>query len=234
MILPLLKDKGLECIGRFYSLYRGMVIDNKDPLKLNRLKIHVPDIGSNYELDWAFPRNQSGNMISGFKYLTPKVGSIVWVEFKNGDPLYPIWSYHGWAIGEVPKELQDTDTMGIVTPSNHKIYLKDVEGILHLSISNGKEDIFTLEINKDTLNISGKAINLLEAKYGIPLSDKITEKLNTLESSINTLKDLISQSAANVKPNDGGASAFAILSQFSSQKLDKTLISDIENPNIKQ
>lgn len=233
MILSLLQDKGLEGIGRFYSLYRGIVLDNKDPNNLNRLKIWVPEIG-NYELDWAFPRNHAGGLVHGFKYLTPKIGSIVWVEFENGDPVYPVWSYHGWAIGEVPEELKDTDTMGIVTPSNHKIYLKDVEGILHISISDGKEDLFTLDINKDTLSISGKAINLLEAKYGIPLSDKVTEKLNTLESSINTLKDLITKSASSVKPNDGGASAFAILSQFSSGKLTQTKISDIENPNIKQ
>lgn len=233
-MLSIIQDRGLEAIGRFYSAYRGVVIDDKDPDNLGRLKVVVPELALE-ELDWAFPKGVHGGINSGFKYLTPKVGSIVWVEFKNGDMLYPIWSYHGWALGEMPEDLKDNDTLGIVTPNRHKLLLKDKEGILELQISNEKgEPLFSCIINKDTMTITGKAINLLDAQYGIPLSDKVTEKLNNLEKQITTLKSAITSASASVKPNDGGASAFATLSAKFSGDVELTKIEDIANPNIKQ
>lgn len=234
MIGSIIQDRGLEAFGRFYSSYRGIVVDDKDPDNLGRLKVVVPEISLDRP-DWAFPKGIHGGIDNGFKYLTPKIGSIVWVEFKNGDLLYPIWSYHGWAKGEIPEELKDNDTLGIVTPGNHKIILKDKEGILYISLSNKEgEEVFSCTVDKGVLTLKGDSINLLDAVHGIPLVDKLVEKLNTLESQLNDLKTKITAATTSVKPGDGGASAFAILSQFSTSTLTPTKISDIENPKIKQ
>ena len=95
MSLVYLRENGLEGIGRFYSTYRGIVINNEDPLKLNRLQIEVPDITQT--LVWAYPKGQPGPLQSGAKYLTPEINDVVFVEFQSGDPNYPLWSYCGWA-----------------------------------------------------------------------------------------------------------------------------------------
>lgn len=234
IIGSIIQDRGLEALGRFYSSYRGVVIDDQDPDNLGRLKVLVPEISLDRP-DWAFPKGLHGGIDNGFKYLTPKVGSIVWVEFKNGDLLYPIWSYHGWAKGEMPDDLKDNDTMGIVTPGNHKIILNDNEGILYISISDAEgKEVFSFTINRGKLTIKGETLDLLDANHGIPLVDKLVEKLNTLENQMNDLKEKILTATSSVKPSDGGASAFAVLSQFSSGRLTPTKISDIENPKIKQ
>lgn len=75
MSLVYLRENGLEGIGRFYSTYRGIVINNEDPLKLNRLQIEVPDITQT--LVWAYPKGQPGPLQSGAKYLTPEINDVV-------------------------------------------------------------------------------------------------------------------------------------------------------------
>lgn len=234
--LGIIQERGLEALGRFYSIYRAVVIDNKDPDSLNRLKLVIPEVTQDEVSDWAFPRNQCGNIKSGFKYLTPKIGSVVLVEFKNGDPLYPIWSYCGWALGEIPDDLKDTESVGIVTPSGHKVVLNDTNGTFNLSMyDSNRNDIFSINIVDGNLTIKGKYIELLKGDYGIPLSDKLVEKLNNIENDLNTLKQTFTESVANVKPADGGASIMSyIVSKYSTSIIKKTSISDIENQNVKQ
>ena len=123
MSLVYLRENGLEGIGRFYSTYRGIVINNEDPLKLNRLQIEVPDITQT--LVWAYPKGQPGPLQSGAKYLTPEINDVVFVEFQSGDPNYPLWSYCGWAKTQVPPELEKKEVIGIVTPNGNKIFLDD-------------------------------------------------------------------------------------------------------------
>ena len=41
----LITDEGLEGLGRYYSVYRGIVIDNDDVEKhMNRVKVCVPEV----------------------------------------------------------------------------------------------------------------------------------------------------------------------------------------------
>ena len=78
--------------NKFYGgIYQGVVVDNKDPKKRNRLKIRVPNLhGSNEELPWALP-----GMSFGCTPPYPK-GTTVWVMFQNGDPKFPV--YLGYLI----------------------------------------------------------------------------------------------------------------------------------------
>lgn len=235
-ILEIIQERGLEAIGRYYSKYRAIVVDNNDPENRNRLKVVVPEITQDIS-DWANPVNQLGEVDSGFKLLTPKVGSIVWVEYKNGDPLYPLWSYHGWAVDEIPDELRDLNSLGIVTFHNHKIIINDDKGILKLIISdlsNPSKETFSLVINKDTLSIKGKKIILLEENFGIPLTDKLVERINILEKEINKLRSLFKSSLSQVKPQDGGLSLMNYIYNNFNNDLTETRIEDIENKNITQ
>lgn len=71
---------------RFYGVYRGIVVDTTDPLKLKRLKLKVPQILSEAETDWAWPIESPG-----VETVLPNVGQGIWVQFEGGDPSYPIW-----------------------------------------------------------------------------------------------------------------------------------------------
>jgi len=71
---------------RFYGVYRGIVVDNKDPEGLFRLKLKIPQVLYDQISDWVWASFQPG---SG--NITPPVDSGVFVMFEGGDPSFPIW-----------------------------------------------------------------------------------------------------------------------------------------------
>jgi uncharacterized protein involved in type VI secretion and phage assembly len=87
---------------KYYGKYRGMVINNIDPLQIGRLMVQVPDIGGLIPSSWAMPCFPlSGKQMGA--YMIPQIGAGVWVEFEQGNPDYPIWSgcWYG-SVAEVP------------------------------------------------------------------------------------------------------------------------------------
>ncbi len=87
---------------KYYGKYRGMVLNNIDPLQIGRLMVQVPDIGGVIPSSWAMPCFPvSGKQMGA--YMIPQIGAGVWVEFEQGNPDYPIWSgcWYGSAA-EVP------------------------------------------------------------------------------------------------------------------------------------
>jgi hypothetical protein len=89
--------------GRYFGKYRGLVKDNKDPLKLGRVQATVPAIPG-MTVNWALPCAPYAGDQVGF-YTIPPVGALVWIEFEGGDPTYPIWSGCFWNTGQVPTEV---------------------------------------------------------------------------------------------------------------------------------
>ena len=87
---------------KHYGKYRGMVINNIDPLQIGRLLVQVPDIGGLIPSSWAMPCFPIAGKQMG-AYMIPQIGAGVWVEFEQGDQDYPIWSgcWYGSAA-EVP------------------------------------------------------------------------------------------------------------------------------------
>lgn len=248
MSLQYLREEGLEGIGRYYSIYRGLVIDNKDPDSLNRLKVEVPEITRN--LVWAFPKSQAGNLKSGQKYLTPNIGDVVFIEFETGDPNFPIWSYCGWAKGQIPPELESLSRYGIITPNGNKIILDDETNEVKISfrVSENEFHTFTVSPNKidiqsptpieitsekDT-NINGENIILNKGKIGTTMTDKLLQRINALENDINSLKDALKIAMSSAVPQDGGKAAFSSMSGYFSSKLTLTTMEDIEHKTVKQ
>jgi uncharacterized protein involved in type VI secretion and phage assembly len=87
---------------KFYGKYRGTVLDNIDPLETGRLLVQVPDVSGELPSTWALPCLPFAGPGSGF-YAVPPIGSIVWVEFEQGDPDYPVWTGCFWgSSAEVP------------------------------------------------------------------------------------------------------------------------------------
>lgn len=92
----------MDIIKRLHGAYRAVVVDNKDPDHLRRIKVRVSTTGtSSLEptiTNWVWP------MISTKR--PPAIGSGVYVFYVGGDPEYPVW------IGEFGSEPQGVFTYG--------------------------------------------------------------------------------------------------------------------------
>lgn len=72
---------------RYYGIYRGKVVNNKDPQKKRRLSVQVPGVLFSQSTSWAWPME-----VASTKTEVPNVGQGVWVMFEAGDPSFPVWS----------------------------------------------------------------------------------------------------------------------------------------------
>ena len=99
---------------RYFGKYRGMVINNIDPMQMGRLMVQVPDISGLIPSTWAMPCFPVTGKQMGV-WVLPLIGSGVWVEFEQGDPDYPIW------VGCFPGSAADVPALALagnpVSPS---------------------------------------------------------------------------------------------------------------------
>ena len=90
-----------EC-EKYYGKYRGVVLNNIDPLQQGRLLVQVTDVTSLAPATWAMPCVPVGGLQGGMVAL-PVIGSGVWVEFEQGDAERPVWVGSFWgSAAEVP------------------------------------------------------------------------------------------------------------------------------------
>jgi hypothetical protein len=68
----------------YHGIYRGVVVNNTDPMMQGRLKIAIPSV-SNMESGWAMPCRPYNSTTA------PPVGTQVWVMFENANFSYPVW-----------------------------------------------------------------------------------------------------------------------------------------------
>lgn len=193
-LVRVIQEQGLEATGRFYSIYTGFVEDNDDPLQMNRLKVSIPSVMGGIT-QWALAYGWPGNFNCGLKFLTPQVGDLVYVIFEFGNPDKPLWTYNGWGEGEIPQELANPNVMGIVTPNGNIITLNDETGDLSVrvagSIFNQVTGDFVVQC-QEAVCIGGKrgtAINDGE-NGGVININQLTDKLNKLQSELETLRSL--------------------------------------------
>jgi uncharacterized protein involved in type VI secretion and phage assembly len=159
---------------KYYGKYRGMVVNNVDPLQIGRLQVQVPDVAGLIPSSWAMPCFPFTGKQMGM-WALPQIGTGVWVEFEQGDPDYPIWSgcWFGSAA-EVPvlalaappavpnvvlqTQAQNTLMISDVPGPTGGILLKTTTGAMisvndtGITISNGKGATITL--TGPTVNIN--------------------------------------------------------------------------------
>jgi hypothetical protein len=155
---------------RYYGKYRGLVINNIDPLQIGRIIAQVSDVLGEAPSSWAMPCVPAAGIQAGC-FIVPPIGSEVWIEFEQGDSDYPIWTGGFWGtVGEVPIfatappaippgqniVLQTTgENMVLIsdaapTPATGGIILKSVSGAMivvnetGIYISNGQGATITL------------------------------------------------------------------------------------------
>ncbi len=89
-------------LQHFYGKYRGLVIDNVDPLQMGRILAQVPDVFGEAPSSWAMPCVPAAGIQAGC-FIVPPIGSQVWMEFEQGNADYPIWVGGFWGlVADVP------------------------------------------------------------------------------------------------------------------------------------
>ncbi len=117
---------------RFYGKYRGVVLNNIDPLQQGRLQVQVPDVAGLAPATWAMPCVPIAGPQNGM-VAPPMIGSGVWVEFEQGDPDHPIWVGCFWgSAAEVPALALATppglSAITLQTPLQNGLTISDLPG----------------------------------------------------------------------------------------------------------
>lgn len=140
---------GLEGVKKFYGAYRGIVLDNKDPLESGRVLAYCPEVGhelGNYPKVWIDPVLLGAGDDRGLLSV-PEIGDSVRVLFCTGNTGLPI-AYLGGRFGgaiEVPVELEYSasgypECKGFVTRMGHAVWLSDEPGSEEINITWHKAD----------------------------------------------------------------------------------------------
>ncbi len=153
---------------QFFGKYRGMVLDNDDPLHLGRVRVSVPAVFGEGQDSWAMPCVPFAGKGVGW-YVIPDEGAQVWVEFEGGDPNRPIWTGCFWGDDELP-----TDS----APAKTKV-LRWADGMTLTAIVESGSKKLTLEV--------GDSLKLVFDSHGIELSNgQMSVKLESSKVSVNS------------------------------------------------
>ncbi|MFV0665006.1 phage baseplate assembly protein V [Denitromonas sp.] len=117
---------------KYYGKYRGMVLNNIDPMQQGRLQVQVPDVAGLVPASWAMPCVPIAGIQNGMMAL-PVIGSGVWVEFEQGNPDHPIWVGCFWgSAAEVPALALATPpglpAITFQTPLQNGVTISDLPG----------------------------------------------------------------------------------------------------------
>lgn len=117
---------------KYYGKYRGLVLNNVDPLQKARLLVQVPDVLGLGTSSWAMPCVPMAGIQMGV-YVVPLIGGGVWVEFEGGNPDYPIWTGGFWgSAAEVPAlaltGIPASPNIVLQTTAQNSIVVSDLPG----------------------------------------------------------------------------------------------------------
>ena len=118
--------------GRYLGKYRGVVLNNVDPMQMGRLMVQVPDVTSVVPGTWAMPCVPVAGIQNGMVAL-PMIGSGVWVEYEQGNPDFPIWVGCFWgSAAELPALSHLTPpaiaAITLQTPLQNGLTISDLPG----------------------------------------------------------------------------------------------------------
>jgi hypothetical protein len=116
---------------------------------------------------------------------------------------------------------EDADTLFLITPA-----VGSVVGVIPFDDSANSEHIIIMYSGIDTIDIRGNQYG------GLVKVQDVVDRLNNIESDINDLKTVFSGFVP--VPNDGGAALKTAAAAWYGAALVQTVVSDIENENIKQ
>jgi len=167
--------------GRYYGKYRGVVLNNIDPMQMGRVQVQVPDVMGLGLSSWAMACVPFTGKQSGI-YCVPQIGAGVWVEFEQGDPDHPIWVGGFWgSAADVPAlalaGLPVSPSIVLQTGNQNALMISDLPGPtggillkttagalisineIGITISNGQGA--TIMLTGPTVNINAGALTVI-------------------------------------------------------------------------
>jgi len=178
---------------KHYGKFRGLVVDNVDPQKRARLKLHVPSILGEQETDWALPCLVFGGLADQGLFSVPEMNAQVWVEFEEGDLQRPIWTGTFWQqSADVPQEaaLDQPTTRLLKTPSGHRLQFDDEQSAEKITLHHSSEAELVIDENGSiALTDAAGALLTLDADAGEVILADANGNTLTMTSAGTTVED---------------------------------------------
>jgi hypothetical protein len=196
---------------RYYGKYRGLVVDNQDPMQRGRLKATVAEVLKDVPTPWATPCVPYAGTAAGL-YAVPPPGAGVWIEFEAGDVSRPVWVGCWWAAGEAP--LSETgappDPMRKLLRSDLGLIvsLDDSEQTVTLSDGAGS-NLVTIKVVESTIEIRALARVVLEAPI-IEHGDGASQAAVFGDQLLSYLNQLVTMSNGHTHPGQVAAGGLAV------------------------
>jgi hypothetical protein len=148
----------------YAGIYRGIVKDNRDPLKQRRLKVLIPQINETEVSNWVDPIEPSSISTD-----VPVIGQGVWIFYEGANPSYPVW----------------TGAFGKNQGKNKKVFIKPLVNTVSLTgltpyLKTNKNTDGTTELDlTDTLILMANKLKSYETRIA-SLESQLVTLHNTL------------------------------------------------------
>lgn len=160
---------GVESLGRFYGVYVGIVKDIGDTRHANRILVNVPEVyGDTDFVRIALPNFGIMGPDYGLHFL-PKVGGVVSITFKQGDPDFPYWTPGPYHNEKAPKEFVGHEIIGFKSRTGHIVSIDDNEDNNSITIQH--KDGYYIEIKEDKITV-GNDVRIEIHDKGIDIGKK--------------------------------------------------------------
>ena len=152
---------GLESFGKYYSSYRGYVVDRNDPEGVGRIKVKVPTItGDSTHPKWAYPKNNYSGNNYGLQVL-PSKGDLVWVEFEAGNANFPMWTHGHFGKDERPEEFASNNIYGFKSPKGQVVVIDDDNEIIIINRGDNEGLVKVIELTEQINKVEDKVNDIL-------------------------------------------------------------------------
>jgi uncharacterized protein involved in type VI secretion and phage assembly len=180
-------------LSRFYGKYEAVVTDVDDPLKLGRVRAHVPAVfGPEVKSGWALPCMPFGGGKDRGMLFVPEVGDSVWFEFAGGEPSRPIWVGAFWGAPsgesvsadstEVPtnEDAKAGPKLGVLkTKAGHRIVFDDDGGVIVLAHGGDKAEVRITKSGEVIIKAEKVKLGAEGASQAVVLGNDFMQFFNT-------------------------------------------------------
>ncbi len=196
-------DKRSE--SKIYGVVTGIVIDNKDPEEMGRVKVKFPRISGDEESNWARVASFMGGNDRGAVFL-PEIDDEVLVAFEYGDINMPYIIGSLWNGIDKPPELNSDGKNNIriiKSRSGHIIRFDDKENNEKIEIiDKTQKNIIVIDSKENIISInSDKDIEFSAPNGKIILKAKDIEVNSTASTKIEANSNVEIKATGNIKAN---------------------------------